>query len=422
MEFVVRISLFCQSLSVFALGLLVFASPANAIEAKKGKEYKLTERHGPWMIMVASFKTPPPERRAEGKSPKEAADELVYELRKKGIPAYTYTQNEVRDEVETTDRMGRFRKREYNAKQETYCVLAGNYESHDESTKQGRLAKDTLAWIENRFEPEFLTVLDPNLERLLTAPDANYERAVAAKRSNVRKLKSGGILRQTPGKRRQGQGPLAGAFLTLNPLLPEDYQIKKHDPLLRKLNSGQEFSLLDNDGKYTLVVASFYGKSSKAQVGMMGLANFREAQKSFQAGDSLDEAAENAWELATLIRRGYFVVSEVPNPPLDPTRDKDDPKRIVPLKPGQTAFEAYVWHDRFKSVVTVGSFDRLDDARIAQYQLAFGAKFKEHAQTRKPFLAAEQLTIPAVLKGNQLPERAWIFDPKPELVEVPRLH
>ena len=143
--------------------LLVFWS---SIEAVKGKEYQLTKRHGPWMIMVASFKTPPPERRTEGMTPEQAADQLVYELRKAGIPAYTYSQDEVRGEVETVDRLGgRLRTRDYKAQQQNYCVLAGNYESNDESTKSGKLAKDTLAWIEDRFEPEFLTVPDPNFER-----------------------------------------------------------------------------------------------------------------------------------------------------------------------------------------------------------------------------------------------------------------
>lgn len=31
-------------------------TPASAIEAVRGKEYKLTPKHGPWMIMVASFR------------------------------------------------------------------------------------------------------------------------------------------------------------------------------------------------------------------------------------------------------------------------------------------------------------------------------------------------------------------------------
>ena len=396
-------SFLARCVPVLAAGLLLLSSSsAHAIEAAKGKEYNLTKRHGPWMIMVASFKTPAPERRLkDGMTPKQAADQLVYELRKQGIPAYAYSRNEVRGEVKIIDRMGRTSDREYKANQEEYCVLAGNYESNDESTKGGRLAKDTLEWIENSFKPAFLTELNPN-----------FERAGAASRSSVRQLKSGGIRRITPGKAKQGDGPLAGAFLTLNPLLkPEEIQARKQDPLLIKLNSGNELSLYNNPGKYTLVVASFYGKSSKAQVGMVGLANFREAQKSFKVGQSLDEAAEGAWELATLIRRGFFVTA----------LDDDDP-RTPPKPPKPMPMEAWIWHDRFNSVVTVGSFDSLDDPNIPILQRAFGAKVKEHAQTRKPFLAAEQLTVPAIPKPNQLPEKSWIFDPKPQLVEVPRLH
>jgi hypothetical protein len=149
---------------------------------------------------------------------------------------------------------------------------------------------------------------------------------------------------------------------------------------------------------------------------MMGLANFREAQTSFLPGESLDIAAEEAFNLATLVRRGYFIM---PNYKLEDNGQwVEDPR----LPPKPHALEAWIWHDRFKSVVTIGSFDRLDDPQIAMLQHVFGAKIKEHAQTRRPFLAAEQLTVPAVLPANQLPEKAWIFDPKPQLVEVPRLH
>jgi hypothetical protein len=198
-------------------------------------------------------------------------------------------------------------------------------------------------------------------------------------------------------------------------LSKEEIQAKKQDPLLIKLNSGNDLSLYNNPGKYTLVVASFYGKSSKAQVGMMGLANFREAQATFEPGKSLDVAAEEAWNLATLIRRGNFIMNEYKE---ENGRWVVDPR----IAPKPQAFEAWIWHDRFKSVVTIGSFDRLDDPQIAKLQLAFGAKVKEHAQTRRPFLAAEQLTVPAILPANQLPEKAWIFDPKPQLVEVPQLN
>lgn len=401
MEFVVRIASLARLVPLIVAGLMVLSpSSTRAIDADPNREYKLTKRHGPWMIMVASFKAPPPERRTkDGLTPRDAANKLVYELRKKGIPAYTYSQENVREEVETPDKLGRVRRRVYRAQQENYCVLAGNYSSNDETTKGGKLAKDTLEWIENRFEPEFLTVQDPNFERIRQIDQK-------AAQSNVRQLASGGILRITPGKLRQGKGPLSGAFLTLNPLLtPEEIQARKRDPLLIKLNSGNDLSLLNNPGKYTLVVASFYGKSSKAQVGVMGQANFHDAERNFEVGDKLDLAAQEAWQLATMLRRGNFIIDDDPN-----------------VAPKPQAFEAWVWHDRFKSVVTVGSFNDLKDPRIAQYRKAFEAKIKEHAQTKKPFLAAEQLTIPAQLKGNQLPQKAWIFDPKPQLVEVPRFN
>ncbi len=360
----------------FLAGLMLFSEASAAtIEAERGKEYQLTKRHGPWMIMVASFKQPPDVRRTEGMTPKEAADQLVYELRKAGIPAYTYSQDEnqliselnkeeiqayspsedeVRGRIKTLDRQGRERTREFSAKQNAYCVLAGNYESNDESTKGGKLAKDTLAWIEDRFKPDFLTV-----------PDPSFEESGAAAKTSIRKLKSGGILRLTPGKMRQGESPLAGAFLTLNPLLSkEEIQAKKQDPLLIKLNSGNDLSLYNNPGKYTLVVASFYGKSSKAQVGMMGLANFREAQASFEPGKSLDVAAEEAWNLANLLRRGNFVTDEYKLTTPMRTRPGVNPGS-KPLKPGFGTTASNRWSPS-------GRLTDLDDPRIAKLQHAFG--------------------------------------------------
>ena len=92
----------------FAFGL--FAAPVQAktkIEAVKGKKYEITKRHGPWMVMVASLKDVPEDQRKElenGLSAQEAADQLVYELRKRGIPAYTYKTDDIIDHIEMADR------------------------------------------------------------------------------------------------------------------------------------------------------------------------------------------------------------------------------------------------------------------------------------------------------------------------------
>jgi hypothetical protein len=363
MESAVRISRnSAVSLGVFvALLMTVQSASATRIEAVKGKNYKITKQHGPWMIMVASFREPTDGRSEDGLTPEEAAQELVHELRQKGIPAYTVSQSEVIEKTETIDRSGRPRKRAYVAQQDGICVVAGNYKSMDD-----KLAQQTLKFIKG-MHPQFL----------------QQEQAT----NNVLvKLKNGGIYRKSPGR----PGPLAGAFLTVNPLLSQEEVAKRRrDPLILKLNSGGEHSLLDNPGKYTVIVASFYGKSVTQVVG----GGFEKAAERFEVSSSLDEAGENAWALVRALRS------------------------LNAINPSQPNYEAYVYHDRYRSVVTVGSFDSPHDPRIRQLQETFGSKIKENPQTGKQFMTAEMLTIPP----NGPPVKTWLFDPKPEVMEVPKI-
>ena len=61
-------------LAVVTTLILVSSSDAAQIEAIHGKHYALTKRHGPWMIMVASFSEPPADRKAkDGLTPDQAA-------------------------------------------------------------------------------------------------------------------------------------------------------------------------------------------------------------------------------------------------------------------------------------------------------------------------------------------------------------
>ena len=61
---------------------------------------------------------------------------------------------------------------------------------------------------------------------------------------------------------RKQNGPLANAFITRNPLLPEDYFVPKGglDELVVKMNKNVKYSLLDCPGKYTVQVAHFTGE------------------------------------------------------------------------------------------------------------------------------------------------------------------
>lgn len=335
-------------LLAFVLLLLPAVALAARIDATRGRQYRITKQHGPWMIMVASFSKPHEYSRHDGKTPKEAADELVYALRKKGIPAYTFALDEVEQSIVTTDRTGRSRTASLRAQHGNLSVIAGNYESVDD-----RKGQQTLKYIKQ---------LD--LDAL-----------------NLGSWKKDARFRPTPGKPR----PFSGAFLTLNPLLsPEEVAQRKRDPLLLKLNSG-EYSIMDNPGKFTLVVASFKGRS-------LTQVSSRETDD-FKITGSLDDAAERAWIVAKILREGAFQKGS--------------------RQQGRT-FEAYVYHTRYESFVTIGAYDSPDDPRIRQLHEIFRAK-TQIAQNGRPFTTGESIVIP----GN--PPETIVFDPNPRLIPVPKI-
>ena len=117
---------------------------ADKIEAVKGKKYELSKQNGPWMIMVVSMAEPPPEYRADGPGPLEAAADLVYELRKKNIPAYAFEQKEAFEPLSAFDRNGRTVRRGVKTRDNRICVIAGNYPSAEDS-----VAQKTLTFIKN---------------------------------------------------------------------------------------------------------------------------------------------------------------------------------------------------------------------------------------------------------------------------------
>ncbi len=371
---VVRTRLIPVMLALTAL-IAVLPSTASAQIDKpvRGKKYPLADVHGPWMIMVASFTAPPPEMQTEGLTPEQAAEELVFELRSHKIPAYTFSLDSRIETIDTVDRLGEPDKRIYAARRGSICVLAGNYMSVDladashlphDRRKDPEIAVATLKWIKN-FQPKFLTGGQADSAGLVS-------------------LNNGGAYRISPGQR----GPLAGAFFTTNPLR-SDEDIRNHNParldLLVKLNAGADCSLYENTGKYTLVIASFYGQSMTLG-GAKRSANLRRFNEDF--GQSLDKAARDAWELGQYMR--------------------------------QLKFDAYVWHDEHKSVVTVGSFETTEDERIPVAMATYAAKVKPHAETQQPILTAEFLTLPLEPTARNPVRKKWIFDPQPRLMKVPK--
>lgn len=341
---------------------------AGSIEAIRGKAYPLTAQHGPWMIKVTTL--------FEESEHQEVpiANELVYQLRKKGIPAYTHRQTEESEDIEAVDRLGRTRHKKMTSQRGMIAILAGNYKDPADKVPQ-----QTLKYIKDKrkFSPE-VTVEWQGKD--VTVPLA-----------------------------------ISKAFLVRNPLLPPEELAKiNRDPLILKLNSGLDHSLFENKGKYTLVVASFYGQSKVKP------AEFREFNK--MLGDkskiSLDNAAQESWKVMSTLR--------------------------------QLGFEAYVYHDRYKSIVTVGAFKSPNDPEIQKLFERFRAKEERDPKTGKPMLLAVNLQIDpkrgkAVLLEDplhgpnreqqmqmekskkvdrkQLPSglfNGWLMDPQPQLMEVPK--
>lgn len=322
----------------------------------KGKRYKLSKIHGPWMIMVAAIRDVDDEdRRTQGMSAWEAADEIVFALRKDGIPAYVYSQDEKMDEISSPSAGGTGSRR-YIAQHGYISVMAGNFQSNSD-----KKAQEALEIIKKKFNPTFLN--DP---------------------------KNGGILPRTPGR----PSPFSRAFLTVNPLWEGEVRDSEEDNFITALNADQKYSLLQNKGKYTLIVATFHG-SSVMQVGnnsaVRAVGYF---EKHF--GKSLDGCAENAITLTEKLRNakkyGY-----------------------------DTNFDAWVFHDKYKSVVTVGSYDSTNDPEIRMLATKFGGKVVRNPKTGEDALAAEAFTVPKLPKRNEAPDYTWILDPQPKIMKVPRV-
>ena len=141
---------------------------------------------------------------------------------------------------------------------------------------------------------------------------------------------------------RRRVNPFSTAIVTRNPVIPQQRVAKAADPILKKFNANEEYSLLSCPKPYTLLVKEYTGAAA--------LENARDTKDgSFlsaiglggnQPGEALDAAAKQAHEMARVLR--------------------------------QLKFDAYVLHTRGSSAVTIGGFEGPNDPgaeRVAQ-QLA----------------------------------------------------
>jgi hypothetical protein len=133
--------------------------------------------------------------------------------------------------------------------------------------------------------------------------------------------------RRVLGMKDGEKGPMGHAFITTNPLRPKSFYANKGiDKFVEQINSDNPYSLLRCPGKYTVQVATFHGLVTIDQQKIRDL----QRSQNFDGG-ALAQAGEKAIKLAEALRAKHY--------------------------------EAYVLHDRYASIVTVGSFDSVGSPR-----------------------------------------------------------
>jgi hypothetical protein len=273
------------------------------IESDPDKSYPLTEREGPWVIMVASF---------SGDKAAEQAQELVVELRSRyKLHAYTHEVDfDFSKDVKSQGSQGFHRRRmRYQVEKMTeIAVMVGNFTSFDDPQAQRTLKKI------RGLEPDCL-----DTEKRFKAGKAEY-RTLA----NLRRMQQ--EVNRMVGLEDYARGALGHAFLTTNPFLPDDYFAPKGlDAVVLEMNAPVKYSLLDCPGRYSCKVATFKGTV------LIDQKLIEEVENGKKLPSRLEEAALKAHELTMALRaKGY---------------------------------EAYEFHDRYMSMVTVGSFNAVGTPR-----------------------------------------------------------
>lgn len=336
--------------------LLRIFGKAKPASVDPSQIYELRQEDGPWLILASTL---------VGEGARERANKLAIEIRSDlGLPAFIYKENfdftgKPKDFQRTQKRVRYANQYQYEA----YVVLVGEYDRVDHPSVDRDLKS---------IKSATPTILEDPKE---VAAELNAQTPASAVKVVATKLKAMSL-----GGRRPG--PMAGAFVTRNPMLPEDYfEAPLVDSFVSQLNEDfQEHNLLDCEGKFTVVVKTFSGSNT--------IANSKQEKSFVPNAKRLDKMATDAAMMVNELRK--------------------------------KGVQAYQFHDRERSLVTVGSFDFLGD------ELPNGG-FRynpEILQTMRKFSAVN--VDPAL--ARQVPQGSMAgnninmipFDVEPTPIAVPR--
>jgi hypothetical protein len=265
-----------------------------------------------------------------GEHSKADAHDLCIALRKLNYKAYVH-RHRMTELEQPPEGIG------FQVKKDVYNSPYEVKEDHN-----ARLVKKSFNYAQQQetifhtvFVGDFSSLEDPALKKTLDKihalnidlekPDPDSKDAV--ERLNWFRNGLNNYLEQQTGRQKK-RGPLGRAFAARNPMLPKIYQEEGVvDDFVAQMND-TKYSLLNNPGKYTVKVGTFVGYDEW---------NVQKIQDRIRNNDMEDaakrlmKAAENAEKLCNALR--------------------------------EKGHEAYVFHDRTESVVTVGAFDRIGDPR-----------------------------------------------------------
>ncbi len=183
-----------------------------------------------------------------------------------------------------------------------------------------------------------------------------------------------------------GLGPLGLAFGTTNPLLPPDYFNQKGvvDAFVEKLNSDSPHSLLTCPALYTVRVATFKGNVEIRKYSSEDIVLSKSEEEKFNKSNLATAGATASLLCKALRLKGY---------------------------------EAYEFHDRYSSIVTVGGFNTIGTQgprgmiemppEILQIYERFQGKYVGSKETN------QSAYMPKSLNNIE-------FDVQPMLIQVPK--
>jgi hypothetical protein len=283
--------------------------PAQQAQAEPIGDHNLRPENGPWLIVAATF---------SGDGAQDQARELALELRREyQMHAYVHQVSfDLADDAPLRgfDAYGRPRRSRFRRDEVTeLAVLVGDFPAVDDFEAQRTLKRI------KQIEPKTLT--------------GEGRKDTKQNLAGWRALKNA-FLSSTDDDRADELGPMGSAFISRNPLLPAEYFVPRGvDQYVEDMNRGVQYSLLDAPKAYTFKVATFRGRST-----LIGGSRSDASESRFNDSEnSLHVAADNAHRLTLALR--------------------------------EKGWEAYEFHDRDESIVTVGSFDhaaqQLPGGRVA---------------------------------------------------------